>query len=267
MLALAKDMGPVLVGGNGDAGTRPYTLVVPGERDAAIGSVSTSASRGSGSTPGPAVGAPAVHRASHRAPSPGACSLSSPCGSRERTLGPHSSDSLPITPWPAAVARGASEVHSATLGRPPGTGGEERSPAAPPSSSVSYLPKLSSHGHAAMRPSCCTTPSRRTGPSVASRHAARFLHRPLRKAPLYPRFGGFSFFPCLSPAARPRPLCVRRGIELCPFSAAPPRPRINDPWDGSGGSAGAGTPSCRLQRGDWAGQGSEVWLLPTAPLL
>lgn len=57
----------------------------------------------------------------------------------------------------------------------------------------------------AAKPPCARVvvamPSRRTGPSVASRHAAHFLHRPLRKAPLYPHFGGFLFFPHPSPAA------------------------------------------------------------------
>lgn len=233
----------------------PYTLLLAG-RGMLAWRARPPVHPGALAPPGPAAGAPTVHRASCHAPSLGAFSLLSPHSSQERTLDPDQSDTLPIAPQPPAAAQGALEVHSATLGHLPGTGGDNRSPAAP----SLLLCKLFAKAFISAAKMPCTrvvvaTPSRRTGPSVAGRHAACFLRRPLRKAPLYPRFGGFLSFPCPSPAAPSqaatftKALSCARSLLLCPGLCT------DAPWDGSGqgGSAGSNTPNFQLQQGDLAG--------------
>lgn len=229
--------------GRWDLAATPDALPVPRERDAEMGSMSTSTSRDSGS-PHPGAGAPAVHRASHRAPSPGTSSLLSPCGSREQTLGPGRSNTLPIAPRLVAVARGALEVPGVTLGRLPGTGGKDRSLDSPPL----LLCKLFAKAFiSAAKPPCArvivATPSHRTGPSVASRHAARFLRRPLRKAPLYPRFGGFLFF-FLAIPGRPVPgrYTFTKALSCARSLPLPPGPCADAPRDGLRGWRGVQYP-------------------------
>uniref|UniRef100_R7VWF3 Uncharacterized protein n=1 Tax=Columba livia TaxID=8932 RepID=R7VWF3_COLLI len=141
----------------------------------------------------------------------------------------------PHCPATTAAARGALEVPGATLGHPPGMGGKDRSP----TSSPALLCKLFAKAFiSAATPPCArvvATPSRCTGPSVASRHAARFLHRPLRKAPLYPRFGGFLFF---SPAVPGHPIPGRyaftKALSCVRSLLLQPGPCTDAPWDGSG---------------------------------
>lgn len=199
-----------------------------------MGSMSTSTSRGSVFSH-PAADAPTVHRPSRHVPSPGTFSLLSPHGSQEQTLGPSQSDALPIAPQTTAAARGALEVPGATLGHSPGMGGKDRSPTSPPA----LLCKLFAKAFiSAATPPCArvvATPSRCTGPSVASRHAARFLHRPLRKAPLYPRFGGFLFF---SPAVPGHPIPGRyaftKALSCVRSLLLQPGPCTDAPWDCSG---------------------------------
>lgn len=99
----------------------------------------------------------------------------------------------------------------------------------------------------AAKPPCArvivATPSHRTGPSVASRHAARFLRRPLRKAPLYPRFGGFLFF---FPAVPGRPVPGRytftKALSCARSLPLPPGPCADAPWDGLRGWHGVHYP-------------------------
>lgn len=185
---------------------------------------------------------------------PGRPSLLSPRLSRERTLGSGRSDTLPIAPRPAAAAQGALEVpHWATLPAQEVRTGPQLPPPPP-------LCKLFAKAFISVATPPCArvsvaTPSRRTGPSDASRRAAHVLRRDLRKAPLCPRFGGFLFFPIHPRPPHPRPLRVHKGIELCPFSAPPPGTPTDAPWDGSGGWHGVQYPKLLAPaRGfDWAG--------------
>lgn len=220
-----------------------------------MGSTSTSAP-GVCSSPGPAAGAPVVHRASRRAPSPSARPSSLP-GSPESgrwvpagvtpSPSPHGRQQQHKEPWRCTVP------HWATLPAQEVRTGPQL-PRPPP------LCKLFAKAFISVATPPCArvsvaTPSRSTGPSDASRRAAHVLRRHLRKAPLCPRFGGFLFFPIHPRPPHPRPLRVHKGIELCPFSAPPPGTPTDAPWDGSGGWHGVQYPKLLAPaRGfDWAG--------------
>lgn len=222
----------------------PDSPVVPGERDAGKGSTSTSAPGLCGS-PGPAAGAPVVHRAPHRAPSPGASPSSlpgSPRSGRWALAGvtpspsPHGRQQQHKEPWRCMVP------HWATLPAQEVRTGPQLPPPPP-------LCKLFAKAFISVATPPCTrvsvaTPSRHAGPSDASRRAAHVLHRPLRKAPLCPRFGGFLFSPSIPSHPIPghyvftKALSCARSLPLRPGPTPMPQGMAQE------GGTGSSTPNC-----------------------
>lgn len=220
-----------------------------------MGSTSTSAP-GVCSSPGPAAGAPVVHRASRRAPSPRARPSSLP-GSPESgrwvpagvtpSPSPHGRQQQHKEPWRCTVP------HWATLPAQEVRTGPQL-PRPPP------LCKLFAKAFISVATPPCArvsvaTPSRSTGPSDASRRAAHVLRRHLRKAPLCPRFGGFLFFPIHPRPPHPRPLRVHKALSCARSLPLLPGPPPMPHGMAQEGGMGSSTPNCWLQQGDLTGQG------------